>query len=133
MVEVGRESTAEQIDAYWRDAMAFRMSESEEAVRLGHCGLGFYFKHLKFVESNNETSEHATFLDFISDDKRPFGNKNKAASVIFNLGWDVQRVLVFSSAPKWVEDEALKIYEALKTLLRKAAETNNDPAMSWDF
>ena len=50
------------------------------------------------------------FLSFIEDNKRPWGNKCTTASIVFNIGWDVQWVMRYHEMPKWVKYEATHLY-----------------------
>lgn len=93
-------------EAYWRQAMAVRMPFHEELVRLETLLHGFYSR-------SPEHEKEGSVIDFLRDAKRPFGNKNVAQSIIYNLGWDFERRLCRVAEPGWVTDQARMLYHAL--------------------
>lgn len=102
MITITRQSTQDQVDAYWEDVMKYRMPEQDEVTRLITALKGFYFEDYRGYEN---------LLDFAKYAKRPWGNKNIEQSIMFNLGWDVQRVLCYTEEPQWVTEIAQDLYQ----------------------
>lgn len=102
-------------EEYWKDAMNHRQPEWCEIERLISIAKGFYLDELKndadYKEENSIDLSKYDLRYFVENAKRPFGNKNKAQSIMFNLGWDWDRRLVEQSEPQWVIEEANKLYK----------------------
>lgn len=101
MFTITRQSTQDQVDAYWADVMKYRMPEQDEVTRLITALKGFYFE---------DEDGYENLTDFAKYAKRPWGNKNIEQSIMFNLGWDVQRVLCYKEEPRWVTEIAEDLY-----------------------
>ncbi len=95
----------EDLAKYWASILERRMPETYEIERLVTVMKGFYFRSL---EHEHETQPEHFSLDsafsqqaFINfhDEKRPYGNKDVAASIAFNLGWDYKRQLCYHEMP----------------------------------
>lgn len=129
MIKITRDSSPEELTNYWQEVLQYRMADLHEVSRLKTAGLGFYCRHKNFELLEERHQDHKNFLDFIEDDKRPFGNKCIPSSIIFNLGWDVQRTMCFISAPDWVKDEAQKLY---KLLIREVEDQLKDENLNKD-
>lgn len=112
MITINRQSTQDQIDAYWNDVMQYRMPECYEVSRLITALKGFYME---------DEDGYDNLLDFARNAKRPWGNKNIEQSIMFNLGWDVQRVLCYKEEPEWVTRIAEDLYN--KVILELEQET----------
>lgn len=107
---VTRNSTEAEIEAYWKEVMRYRMPESCEVTRLITALKGFYF------EDDDDTT---SLFDFVRYAKRPWGNKNIEQSIMFNLGWDVQRVLCYMQEPQWVTMIAEDLYKKVVAEIEK--------------
>lgn len=89
---------------YWEEVMSKRTEFRDEVTRLTTILYGFYYQ--------NDEEECHNILDHWGS-KRPYGNKDVAASIAFNLGWDYQRRLCTEHMPKWVEEEAMMLHETV--------------------
>lgn len=110
-------------EKYWLETMKHRQEECWEVERLINIAQGFYFSELKYEAECSKKNvidlKNYDLLYFVKNAKRPFGNKNKEQSVIFNLGWDWDRRLVSQNEPQWVTDEANRIYRLVIKELEK--------------
>lgn len=84
--------------------MAQRMSKADELIRLETLLKGFYL---------DDSEGYRKLSEFCALAHRPWGSKDVAASIAFNLGWDRDRVLCFSAMPEWVREETEALHEAL--------------------
>lgn len=116
---IDRDSKPQELDAYWNEALQYRMEEFWEVVRLVTVARGFYQEHLEWESKEGGYREFSGLYDFCDRAKRPFGNKNTNQSIIFNLGWDYQRTMCFVSEPVWVTELADKLYRLVLLELRK--------------
>lgn len=89
-------------DEYWKTILKRRMPFRDEVLRLTTALHGFYARH----------GESFSLREFW-ESKRPYGNKDVAASIAFNLGWDFERRLCQEALPEWVAEEALKVHAAV--------------------
>jgi hypothetical protein len=94
----------EDDETYWRTAMSRRMSQDEEVTRLCTVLRGFF--------TNNDDG-FTDIVEFWERAKRPYGAKNVAHSIAFNLGWDWQRRLCTKPMPTWADDEAMSLHAML--------------------
>lgn len=108
---------------YWADVLKNRMSSKEEVTRLTTVLLGFLYRHNEYAKATNQVFDIMTPVEFW-DSKRPYGNKDVAASIAFNLGWDTQRVLMKEILPEFVEEEAYKLHDLVKEELIEEEEFN---------
>lgn len=88
---------------YWRDAMSRRMPEWCEVDRLTTMAYGHYYKE-------RLNGEKFSFLEFLQTGKRPYGNKDKPASIAYSLGWDWNRHLCQVAVPKDIQEEAMRLH-----------------------
>jgi hypothetical protein len=93
-------------DAYWQQAMAQRMPLVDEVARLETVLYGFYCRQLGSEDAECSVQE-------FFDSKRPYGNKDIAESIAYNLGWDFERRLQHMQMPDWVRAEAEKLHAAV--------------------
>jgi hypothetical protein len=112
-----REDLGERMDrlkeVYWRRCMAQRGDRRDEVSRLVTALYGFY------AQQSQEASDYEpTLLGFLKG-KRPWGNKNVAASIAFTLGWDTGGLLSRDDRlPDFVEHEASVLFtEVLKAIM----------------
>jgi len=92
-----------KLAAYWQETLTRRMPLYDEAERLRSVLTHFW------VESGSEDP----IDQFVVTAKRPFGNKDVLASIVFNLGWDWFRVGSQWEIPEYVQDEAANVLQAL--------------------
>lgn len=113
-------------EKYWIETMKHRQKEYCEVERLISIAQGFYLSDLKYESECNEKNvidlENYDLLYFVKNSKGPFGNKNKEQSIMFNLGWDRDRRLVYQDEPQWVIDESNRIYRLVIKELEKRQE-----------
>ncbi|MDK2600490.1 hypothetical protein QO179_23620 [Bacillus stercoris] len=98
---------------YWGLSMRRRMPMDDELTRLESILYGFLYRHNSYAVQNNLSSEVMTLSEFINS-KRPYGNKDIASSIAFNLGWDNERRLTTEEIPRSVEYQAMNLHYALK-------------------
>lgn len=108
-------------EEYWKDAFIHRMDSYWEVDRLEMVLKGYLYDHNRYAEETNQPSEIMTPLEFW-DSKRPYGNKNIALSIVYNLGWDNKRVLMKEDAPEWVKETAMRLHDLVKIELEKQVE-----------
>lgn len=82
--------TKEEQDAYWKNAMDNRQPISDEVSRLISILLGHHYRHMLMDEGKQD---YLSLEEFVHS-KRPYGNKDIAQSIAFNLGWDSKRILM---------------------------------------
>lgn len=96
-------------DTYWTDVLAHRMPEGYEVERLETVLYGFFARQ----------DEYDNIRDFHQYAKRPYGNKNVAASIAFNLGWDWERRLCTEPVPEEVERQAKRLHQLVGEQLQE--------------
>ena len=99
------------------------MSSKDGVTRLTTVLLGFLYRHNEYAKATDQVFDIMTPAEFW-DSKRPYGNKDVAASIAFNLGWDNQRVLMKERLPEFVEEEAYKLHYLVREELIKEEEFN---------
>lgn len=100
-------------ETYWQDILKNRrMSIKDEAYRLSHVLYGHLYNHNRYAEISGRND----FMDVFDfwDSKRPYGNKDIEASIVFQLGWDHERRLTENRLPEFVRDEARKLHVLVK-------------------
>lgn len=97
--------------SYWAEVLVRRMPFDDEVSRLVSILIGEFV-----LQSRNVTEgvmvDAGQLSDFVHS-KRPYGNKDIAASIAFKLGWDYQRKLQQEPMPPEVEAAAMALHEAL--------------------
>lgn len=93
---------------YWAGIMQRRMSKRDEVTRLLTVLRGFYLD-----QGPTHVGYDFTLLNYGLCADRPYGSKNVAASIAFNLGWDYERRLCTSPMPSEVENAAMELHEAV--------------------
>lgn len=101
-------------EKYWERSNNHRMDKTWELDRLETVLYGFYYKHIKFFEEDGFKPDCETLAEFIRS-KRPYGNKDVAQSIAYNLGWDPNRCLCFDifGLPENIEDSAMELHRIL--------------------
>lgn len=120
--KITEKSSEFDITCYWNKMFESRMPKEQELWRLEVFALGYYAKHLDFEKKEKRHPEHLNFLEFLKNDKRPFGNKNTVQSIIYCLGWDSQWVMRIKCQPDFVTNEANELYQSLIIEIEKSWE-----------
>jgi hypothetical protein len=92
---------------YWLKMMSNRYPANDEANRLYTVLYGFYARQ----------DEYTSILSFYNEAKRPYGNKDVAASIAYNLGWDSDRLLMYQGVPDDVAREAMDVHRRVGHLI----------------
>lgn len=105
---------------YWSQIMNRRMPRAFELDRLMMILKGYYSD----FSDQDESFVPVTMIEFLKNEKRPFGSKAKWQSIAYNLGWDYGRCLCFDllDLPDFVELEAKSLYNGLIEQLEKQNE-----------
>jgi hypothetical protein len=100
---------------YWKDRLAQRMEKADEVSRLVVILRGFYLLEL---------GSYSSLFEFY-ESKRPYGDKDIAASIAFYLGWDRDRMLCKVPMPKWVREQAMELHTLVgEDLIREHGPTD---------
>lgn len=102
---------------YWAEVMQRRMSKRDEVTRLLTVLRGFYLD-----QGPAQVGYDFPLREYIRSAIRPYGSKNVAASIAFNLGWDYERRLCTSPMPAEVENAAMELHEAVVERLSQDRE-----------
>lgn len=110
-------------EEYWKKSMSKRQPLSDEVDRLIMIAKGYLLEELiyesKCKYKDTIDLDDTDLLYFVKNAKRPYGNKNKEASICYNLGWDWKRDLENWQMPDWVIEEAKKVHEEVIETLKK--------------
>ncbi|ASU00146.1 hypothetical protein [Aeromonas phage AS-zj] len=108
-------------EEYWDEVMRRRQPEYCELDRLNM--IGSYFFHEEEYKDSHYDGKLSVFL---SEAKRPYGNKNIQQSIAYTLGWDWGRELCYDmkGLPDNVKEAATQLHEKLIAQVRE--KENNE-------
>jgi hypothetical protein len=107
----------EELKEYWATLLDRRMPEHDDVERLINILKGRYLTE-RLHDGIPPTGRVADLIEFHGS-KRPYGNKDVAASIVFNLGWDYKRQLCHGDMPEAIREAALRLHEAVLAYLRR--------------
>lgn len=106
------EPTEQEIHDYWKEIFDRRTKDKDllqrDIWRLCAALEGEFYMHMFCNLSSNSIYSLPTILDF-SDSKRPYGNKDVPASILFRLGWDEKGYLSWR-LPEFVRDKCEQLH-----------------------
>lgn len=113
------EDTKQNYEKYWKEFLKKkRQPKWCERNRLRMIVEYFWRENLKYCDED-DCRRCDTLLKFVTCDKRPYGDKDIPASIVFNLGWGYQENDYMT---KDARGEALSIHNELIKKLEEEKE-----------
>lgn len=112
-----KEPTKQQIEDYWTEIFARRTADKDlhkrDIFRLCSALEGQFYEHVFHRLASNRITYLPTIEEF-SQSKRPYGNKDVPASILYRLGWDEKGYLSYR-LPEFVNELCMKMHEEVLT------------------